>query len=272
MSQPIPQAEIDSAIAYESLMVPALVGPWSPKVAAAAGFAAGQRVLDVACGTGVLAREAADRVGISGAVTGLDANAGMLEVARRLAPDLEWHQGTAEALPFPDGSFDRVVSQFGLMFFPDPGAAIREALRVLRPGGRIVFAVWNSLLNNPAYADEVELLEQSAGRAAADAVRAPFVLGDAGELAELFRSAGATSVALATDREMARFPSLRVMLEADLRGWLPMMGVVLAEDEIAEVLERAEEVLRPYVDTDGTAAFTTSAHIVVARPAPQPAT
>ncbi|HEX7060379.1 MAG TPA: methyltransferase domain-containing protein [Woeseiaceae bacterium] len=270
MSQPIPQAEIDAAIAYESLMVPALVGAWSPKVADAAGLAAGQRVLDVACGTGVLAREAADRVGISGAVTGLDANAGMLEVARRLAPDLEWHQGTAEALPFPDGSFDRVVSQFGLMFFPDPAAAIREALRVLSPGGRLVFAVWNSLLNNPAYADEVELLEQYAGRAAADAVRAPFVLGDSRELAELFRAAGAASVAIATDREMARFPSVRVMLEADLRGWLPLMGVVLAEDQIAEILQRAEEVLRPYVDTDGTAAFNTSAHIVVARPGSQP--
>lgn len=265
MSQSISQAAIGAAIAYESLMVPALFGPWSSKVADAAGFAAGQQVLDVACGTGVLARETADRVGISGAVTGLDASPGMLEVARRLAPDLEWRQGAAESLPFPDGAFDRVVSQFGLMFFRDREAAIREALRVLRPGGRLVVAVWNSLRNNPAYADEVELLEQCAGRAAADAVRAPFALGDARALAELFRTAGAASVAMATDREMARFPSVRVMLEADLRGWLPVMGVVLPEERIAEVLEQAEDVLRPYVDADGTVAFNTSAHIVVAR-------
>ncbi len=272
MNEPIPQAEIDAAIAYESLMVPALLGPWAPKVADAAGLAAGQQVLDVACGTGVLAREAADRVGISGAVTGLDVNAGMLEVARRLAPDLAWQQGDAGALPFPDRRFDRVVSQFGLMFFPDPAAAIREALRVLRPGGRLAFAVWSSLSSNPAYADEVELLEQYAGRAAADAVRAPFALGESRELAELFRAAGATSVAVATDRAMARFPSVRVMLEADLRGWLPMMGVVPEEEAIAEILERAEEVLRPYVDADGTAAFSTSAHIVVARPDAPPGT
>ncbi|HEU5482785.1 MAG TPA: methyltransferase domain-containing protein [Sphingomicrobium sp.] len=265
MSRSIPQAELDAAIAYESLMVPALLGPWCSTVADAANLAAGQRVLDIACGTGALAREAADRVGVTGAVSGLDLSGGMLAVAKRLAPDLEWREGAAESLPFPDDSFDRVISQFGLMFFRDRPAAVREALRVLHPEGRLAMAVWNSLGNIPAYADEVELLERCAGRAAADAVRAPFVLGDTRELAELFRDAGAASVAVGTSRETARFPSIRAMVEADLRSWLPLMGVVLAEERIADILEQAEEVLRPYVDTDGTITFQTSAHIVVAR-------
>src|SRR5688500_232640 len=115
MSDPTLQPQIDAAKAYEQLFVPALFAQWAPKVLNAARLEAGQRVLDVACGTGVLAREALRRVGSSGHVTGIDAVPGMLAVAKQLAPNIEWRQGTAESLPFADGSFDAVVSQFGLM-------------------------------------------------------------------------------------------------------------------------------------------------------------
>ena len=120
--------QLAEARAYEALFVPSLMAPFAPVVADAAGIAPGAHVLDVACGTGVVAREAARRAGASGRVIGLDANPGMLAVAREQSPAIGWELGRAEALPFPDGSFDAVVSQFGLMFFTDPRAALSEIL------------------------------------------------------------------------------------------------------------------------------------------------
>lgn len=262
MIVPALQAQIDAANAYEALFVPALFQQWAPRVASAAQLRPGQRVLDVACGTGVLAREAASRVGATGTAVGLDPNPGMLAVARRLAPGVEWRDGTAEALPCPDRFFDAVVSQFGLMFFADRRQALREMLRVAAPGGRLVVAVWDSLDNTPAYAAEVDLLERIAGRPAADALRAPFALGDPKDLAALFAVAGVAGIAVTTHHGTARFPSLRSMVEADLRGWLPVMGVVLSEDHITRILEEAESALAAYVTAEGRVEFDAPAHIV----------
>lgn len=262
MSEAALQAQIDAANAYEALMVPALFGEWAPRVADAAEIRPGQRVLDVACGTGVLAREILSRVGDAGTVAGLDASPGMLEVARQRAPTVEWRQGVAESLPYGDDSFDAVVSQFGLMFFSERRDALAEAVRVLSPSGHLAVAVWDSLDNIPAYAAEVELVERIAGRPAADSLRAPFVLGDQRGLASLFEDIGARPVEITTHHGTARFPSIRVMVEADLRGWLPIMGIVLTEAEVTHILEEAEHVLGSYVTADGSVSFGTSAHIV----------
>ncbi|MEX2223068.1 MAG: methyltransferase domain-containing protein [Candidatus Rokuibacteriota bacterium] len=258
------QAQTEAATAYENLFIAALFGEWAPRVIAAARLEAGERVLDVACGTGILARAAAARVGPRGFVAGLDANPGMLAVAGRLAPQVAWRQGKAESLPYPDASFDVVVSQFGLMFFSDRGQALREMLRVLVPGGRLAVAVWDSLEHTPAYAIEVAVLERIAGRAAADALRAPFVLGDRDELAAVFTGAGIAAPTITTHRGLGQFPSLRVMVEADLCGWLPVMNIMLTEKQVEAVLAEAERALRPYVTTDGSVVFDSPAHIVTA--------
>ena len=131
MSAPTWEAQVDAAKAYEALFVPALFGQWAPKIADAAKIERNHKVLDVACGTGILARKVHSRTGPTGSVLGLDPILDMLAVAHELAPAVNWQQGVAESIPFPDRSFDAVVSQFGLMFFADRHKALREMLRVL---------------------------------------------------------------------------------------------------------------------------------------------
>jgi SAM-dependent methyltransferase len=161
------QAQIESARAYDALFVPALFGQWAPKLDRAAQLEPGQRVLDVACGTGDLARLVDAETGPTGYVAGLDAHLGMLAVARELAPTVDWRHGAA-------------------------------------------------------------------------------------------------SIDITTERGTARFPSVRVMVEADLRGWLPVMGVTLGEQEIGYIVREAERVLGSYVTADGTVEFNCAAHLVIA--------
>jgi SAM-dependent methyltransferase len=193
----------------------------------------------------------------------------MLAVAERLDPEVAWRQGLAESLPYDAASFDVVVSQFGLMFFGDRIGAVSEMLRVLVPGGRLAVAVWDSLENSEAYQLEVGLLESRAGSEAANALRAPFVLGDKSELSALFKRAGAETFEILTRNGKARFPSIRSMVEADLRGWLPVMGVVLPNVLIEDILNDAEKVLRDYVTESGHVEFDSPAHIVVVQARPE---
>src|SRR5262245_10294831 len=127
--------ERDPAEVYDELFVPALFAQWGPRIAEAVAIRPGQDVLDVGCGTGVLARAAAERAGRGGGsggrVVGLDPNEQMLAVARRKPTAITWQSGRAEALPFDNASFDAVVSQFALMFFESRPTAIAEMLRVL---------------------------------------------------------------------------------------------------------------------------------------------
>lgn len=257
--------QIAGATAYEELHVPALFQEWVDPVLDAAGVQPGHHVLDIACGTGILARSALERVGDRGAVTGVDPNPGMLTVARRIEPAVMWKEGVAESLPLPDESVDAVVSQFGMMFFTDRVEAAREMLRVLREDGRLAVAVWDALENQPAYDLEVKLLEEMAGAEAADALRAPFVLGDPTELAGIFEAAGAENVTVSSQTGTAHFPDIRTLVGADLRGWLPIMGVDLPEDRIERILTEAERVMSRFVTPDGTVVFDSPAHIVSAR-------
>ena len=247
---------------YETLLVPALFQQWTTHVLDAAQVASGHRVLDVACGTGVLARDALARVGAAGKVAGVNPTEEMLAVAARVEPRISWTPGTAEELPFDDGDFDAVVSQFGMMFFADRALALHEMLRVLRPGGRIAVAVWDALEANPAYAGEVSLFAQMAGEAAAAAMRAPFCLGNRDELVRLFRDHDLTGVRAETHAGRARFDSIRTMVEADLRGWLPLLDVHLDEPTIGRVLDAADGALARHMLADGRGEFSLSAHVV----------
>lgn len=259
------EAATAAARAYDDLFVPALFAQYASALVAIAELQSGEFVLDVACGTGALAREAQARVAPEGRASGLDLNPGMLAVAAEKNPQVSWHEGTAEALPFADGSFDAVVSQFGLMFFPDRSRAIGEMLRVLRPGGRLVIAVWDAIEKQPGYAAELALIERLAGTEAADPVRVPFVLGAGDTFRDLVTADGSDVVEIASRRGDARFPSIRVMVEAELRGWLPIMGVYLTDAQIEEILTAAETDLERFREPNGEVTFPVYAHVASIR-------
>jgi SAM-dependent methyltransferase len=252
-----------AAAVYEQFFVPAIFQPWGERVADAARLRPGDRVLDVACGTGVLARAVRRRVGPGGAVIGLDASDGMLAVAANVAPGIEWRQGSPEALPFDAGAFDVVVSQFGLMFFTDRRVALGEMVRVLRQRGRLAVAVWDSLDATPGYAALVALLEQLFGADVAGALHAPFALGDRRTLCSLLAGAGISSPAVTTLKGSARFPSIRSWIHTDVRGWSPL-GRLLDDAQFDSLLAHAEKRLRSFVTASGTVVFDMSAHIVTA--------
>ena len=244
-------AEYKAARYYEEKFVPTLYQQWSKPLIEAAAIGRGNRVLDIACGTGVVTRDVAGIVGRDNPPTGLDLSSGMLAVARDLAPHIEWQQGDATDLPYPDASFDRVLCQFGLMFFPDRVAALKEMSRVLRPGGRLALAVWDSLDKNPGFARKVDILEHSAGRAAADALRAPFCLGDTNLLRDLANQAGLGQSELSTHAGQARFPNIHHFVEAELRGWLPVLDVHLDEATIAAIHRECEASFSSWCESGG---------------------
>lgn len=251
-----------AAEVYEEFFVPALFQEWAPRVVRAAGIEPGHKVLDVACGTGVLAREAASRVGPGGQVTGLDRNEGMLAVARRKRPDVAWRQGVAEALPYDAGRFDAVVSQFGLMFFDDRPTALREMLRVLRPGGRLAVAVWARLETSPGYAAMTALLQRLFGEQVAGALRAPFVLGDPAGLLSLFAAAGIPDARVRTETGSARFPSIEAWVHTDVKGWT--LADLIDEQQYQLLLRTAQSELTGFTNPEGRVAFASPAHIVTA--------
>ncbi|MCC7449727.1 MAG: class I SAM-dependent methyltransferase [Anaerolineae bacterium] len=256
------QISHNAAEIYEAFFIPALFQEWAERVANAAHIQTGQRVLDVASGTGILARTVMDQVGATGAVVGLDINPEMLAVAARKAPAIEWRQGKAEALPFGDNDFDAVVSQFGLMFFEDRLAAIREMVRVLRMDGQMVIAVWASLENNAGYAAMVELLQRLFGENVASGIRAPFVLGDVHELNALFRDAGIAGLQIKTLPGIARFPSIEAWIYTDIKGWV--LADMLDDDQFDLLLKEAHQSLSPFVTVEGKVVFGVSAHIISA--------
>lgn len=248
---------------YEVHFVPALFEPWGYRVAAEAGIGPGQRVLDVASGTGVLACAAARRVGSNGSVVGLDPNEDMRAVAQRKACAVEWRDGRAESLPFPDASFDAVVSQFGMMYFEDKSGALREMMRVLRPGGRLAVAVCDTLDHTPGYAVLAGMLQRLFGDEVAGSFRAPFVLGDPEELLRLSAEAGVRGAKVTQHDGIVHFKSIEDMISTE-RACVWTLGGLLNDAQFEELMRAAERELRPFAAADGSVSFAMPALILTA--------
>ncbi|WP_353471432.1 methyltransferase domain-containing protein [Salipiger sp. H15] len=254
------QITAEAARVYEACFVPALFGQFAPWLVEAAGLRGGGRMLDVATGTGVVAREAL-RHGAS--VTAVDINEGMLTVARERAPKATFLQAAAEALPFDDGAFDAVTCQFALMFFEDRVGALREMARVCHPGGRVAVSIFAGWEASPGYRDLVPLLAEIMGPGAAEALKAPFCLGGEGVLGALMGEAGLGDVQVSRRTGQVRHASLETWLDTEIGGWT-LAGTATPESMRA-LKDAAAERLSQYRNSDGTVSFEAPALFAVAR-------
>lgn len=182
---------------FESFFGPSIFVPWTEVLLERADPKPGERILDLACATGIVGRRVASVAGEEGDVVGVDLSPEMLEVARERASDegvtIDWRCCDAADLDLPDDAFDLVLCQQGLQFFDDPAGAMSEVGRVLDDGGRMVLSVWQPLDRHPVYR---ALLEAEARHLGADVedVATPFVFGDEERVRSTLVTAGFGSV------------------------------------------------------------------------------
>jgi SAM-dependent methyltransferase len=239
------------------MLVPGVTAAFASLTLEAAKLKPADRVLDVACGTGVVAREALRQLGPGASVTGVDANEAMLAVARRLEPTIEWQKAPAEQLPFPDASFDVVTCQFGLMFFADRVAGLREMWRVLKPGGHLSIAVWDALDQSPGYAALYDVAENVAGPPVGEALREPYELGEMDLLLGLARQAGIAGARADWWGGNATFPSLEALVASEVRSG--PVSQMIDDAQYARILESARVALAAHIRPDGSISFASPA-------------
>jgi SAM-dependent methyltransferase len=272
MTQAVPrpwQLVGDMGQNYEQYFVPAIFEPWGTDLLDLVSPREGDRVLDVACATGIVARLASMRVGASTRVVGLDFNPVMLAAARSAAPassSIEWEQANAEDMPLPDDSFDLVLCQQGLQFFPNKPVALREMHRVLAPRGRLALSVWCDIHDIPGYIALAEALAQHVSPEAAGFMHMTGSLSPA-ELQGLLEEANFQDVIVRPQSKNLRFKSPEAfvweVVQATPLAW--MSSVNQADDSTrAIVVNELSERLQPYLDNDGLA-FPIEASVATAR-------
>jgi ubiquinone/menaquinone biosynthesis C-methylase UbiE len=256
------QISLEAAELYESAFVPAFFAQWAPVLCDAAGIASGQTVLDVACGTGIVARTAADLVAPGGTVIGLDLNQAMLTVARRVRPDIEFREGQADDLPFPDGTFDAVVCQMALMFLPDRSRALLEMARVAHVGGTVAVLVPGALDSQPAFAPFVAMAARRAGPEAESLLTSYFGCGSLEHLEALVESAGLSVTVTRTHLGTYRAPSVDAFVTTEVES-TPLVERISAV-VYKSIRTDAHQVLAPFTTSDGCVEAPFECNVVVA--------
>jgi ubiquinone/menaquinone biosynthesis C-methylase UbiE len=250
--------QLDEARArdYERFLVAAVLDGWAADLVDLVAPAAGERVLDVGCGTGVVARHAAARVGPTGAVTGVDRNRGMLTVARELGadaqPPISWLEGDATDLPVAAVSIDVAVCQQALQFIADPAAALAELRRVTVPGGRVGLATCRSLAHQPGYAALIGAVARHLGDEVAGVLASVYALGDPDEVGRLVAAAGFADVHRRIELTTFRVPSAEALLTAETSS-SPVGPVadLLDRPAYAALVADVETALAPHTDDEG---------------------
>jgi SAM-dependent methyltransferase len=256
------QISSEQAEIYESKFVPALFAQWAAAVLDAAGVRAEHSVLDVACGTGILARTAVERVGTTGRVAGVDLNEGMLTVARRLGPGVEWRQADVAELPFAPDTFDAVLCQSALMFFPDATGALREMARVCMRGGAVGVQVYDNLDAQPTYEPLVSMVGRLAGPEATNLLQTYWVHGDLDILRGRFEAAGLEIASTRTEVGTLRWGSIDEFVQVEVES-TPLIARIDA-DVYRRIREESRELLRRFQTPTGFEA-PVRAHIVIGR-------
>lgn len=257
---------------YEQYLGSTISDPWTRVLLEYAAPQPGEHALDVACGTGSVARHVAPMVGAEGKVVAFDISPDMLAVARALsAPTgatIEWREGNAIALTLPDGEFDLVLCQQGLQFFSDRAASLREMRRVLTDGGRVVLSVWQTLQQHPIFEALFEATARHLSAAISD-VALPFSLWDATELRALLSDAGFQRIEITSRSLDIHLPSPEHFVQITVLGAATSIPAFTQLDTAARsalvdaVTGETEAVSQRYRDGDKLT-FPMSTHIAVA--------
>jgi ubiquinone/menaquinone biosynthesis C-methylase UbiE len=257
----------DAAELYEQYVVRHILGPWAAFLVDAACLSNGERVLDVACGTGAVTRIAAERVGPSGKAIGLDLNPGMLAVARSISvptgAPIEWLQRSALDLGLPDNSVDVVLCQQGLQFFPDKSLALREMHRVLRSGGRLALSVWKDAgIYNRAVGDA---LARFLSREVAERFCASRNVPSADEIRLLATNAGFMGVDVRVSRLDMHLPPLDKFVLRHLASTPVASALAAADEQIRKKVEASViEQLKDYAGAEGVT-YPEEVHLLTGR-------
>jgi ubiquinone/menaquinone biosynthesis C-methylase UbiE len=260
------QLEGRAAELYERHLASAVTALWAADLVERVDVRAGDRALDVACGTGVVARAAADRVGATGHVAGLDINPAMLAVARSQGSEVDFVQGSAGALPFDDASFDVVLCQLGLQFFPDRAKALAQMHRVLVKGGRLGLSVYGPIEHNPGTLALAQALDHHLGTGASQTKRAEHVLAYSTLVDKLAGDAGFRNITITTETKVVRFASASEWVHVQLTA-TPLASLLseqLTRRGMTEKITGAVvETLQRY-EVDGALEFPQEAHVLIA--------
>lgn len=253
----------EQAAAYEELFVPALFAQWAPMMVDLAGVREGHRVLDVACGTGVLARVAADRVGASGSVVGLDLNPAMLDVAARVRPDIVWREGDVSELPFEAESFDTVLCQSAVFFFPDVGQAFAEMARVVRRGGVVAIQTYADLADQSGFKELDAIVRRIAPGEALDLLDTYWSMGDLPKLCGALERAGLPIAETRTTVGTVLYGTVDNLVETEIKG--TPLADRLSQSQIEQIRTESAATLDSYHTPDRGLEMPITAHLVAAR-------
>lgn len=236
---------------YERWLVGPLFRPWAELTLDELKLSSGDRVLDIACGTGIVARVAKERLGDTGQIVGIDVSSDMLAVARNVAPDVDWREGNANSLPLREGEqFDIVVCQQGLQFFSDKAEAIAQMRRAMVEHGRLAVATWRSDEEIPFFRELRRVAERHLGSIADQRYNS----GDVAVLEGLLRDAGFHDIDTKTVARTIRFDDGEPFIRLNTMAFIGMSarGKAMKDDERKSVMENiineSAPVLRQYSD------------------------
>lgn len=256
----------DAAERYERILVPAILGPAARALVEWSGLRAGEAVLDVGCGTGAAARLAAEKVGRSGRVAGVDVNAGMIDVAKSLVPvqgaAIEWFENSAYQLPFVEGDFDVALCAQTLQFLEDRPRALAEMYRILKPAGRVAVSLWCHIRENPYFHELVQAVTKHIGAEVAVGLNAAFSLSDLETIRALLTGAGFKNVRATVKQLDLELPELPDFVPRHVSATPMSAGFRAASEEArrAVVNEVSEQLLRYQMDQGIRVPFRT--HLV----------